>query len=465
MKRLIKIWQWFDDRTGLSVMIKPVADHLVPRGTTWIYVFGSATLVAFVIQVVTGIALATMYIPSTAQAYQSLRFITYHAWLGNFIRGLHYFGASAMILLIGIHMIRVFLTAAYKFPREMNWISGVVLLGLTVLMGFTGQLLRWDQNALWSVVVGAEQAGRIPFIGDWISRFLLAGKVIGGATLSRFFAFHVFFIPALIFSVVGLHLYLVIRNGISEPPKQGQAIDPKTYRGWYESLIKREGYPFWPDAIWRDIVFGVGVIAVVMFLAYIVGPPAIGKPPNPTNIQATPRPDWYLLWYFAVLALIPSAMENYVIVLFPLFVGLVFFLLPLLFNKGERHPFRRPWSMGAVILIVMMVGTLWIAGVKAHWSPDFTAKPLSEKVIGASSGPVFEGAQVFHQRGCINCHNISGDGGHRGPDLTTVADRMTVDEMTIRILKGAGRMPAFGGILTPEELDNVVAFLKTRKSH
>jgi len=121
--------------------------------------------------------------------------------------------------------------------------------------------------------------------------------------------------------------------------------------------------------------------------------------------------------------------------------------------------------MGAVIIIVLMIGTLWIAGVKAHWSPDFSAKPLSEKVIGASSGPVYEGAQVFYHRGCINCHNISGDGGHRGPDLTTVADRMTEDEMIIRILRGAGRMPAFGGILTPEELDNVVAFLKTRKSH
>ena len=286
MKSLIKIWHWFNDRTGLSEIIKPLAGHLVPRGTTWMYVFGSATLVAFIIQVVTGIALATMYIPSTSQAYQSLRFITYQAWLGNFIRGLHYFGASAMILLVGIHMIRVFITAAYKFPREMNWISGVLLLGLTVLMGFTGQLLRWDQNALWSVVVGAEQAGRIPFIGDWISRFLLAGKVIGGATLSRFFAFHVFFIPALIFSVLGFHLYLVIRNGISEPPKQGQAVDPKSYRSWYENLIKTDGHPFWPDAAWRDVVFGVGVIAVIMFLAYVVGPPVIGKPPDPTNIQA-----------------------------------------------------------------------------------------------------------------------------------------------------------------------------------
>ena len=172
----------------------------MPPRTGWMYVFGSATLFAFTIQVVTGIALATAYVSSAGQAFASLQWITDHAFLGHLLRGMHYFGASAMVLLVGIHMIRTFLTGSYKFPRELNWVVGVVLLGLTILMGFTGQLLRWDQNGVWSTIVAAEQAGRVPVIGPWLARLLLGGQTVGGATLSRFFAYHVFFIPAMIFA-------------------------------------------------------------------------------------------------------------------------------------------------------------------------------------------------------------------------------------------------------------------------
>ena len=424
--------------------------------------FGSATLAAFMVQVFTGIALATIYVPSTADAYHTLEFISYQAKWGHLLRGLHYFGASAMILFIGIHVSRTFLMAAYKYPREMNWLSGAALLLFTIGMGFTGQLLRWDQVAVWSVYIAAEQAGRVPFIGKALAHFILAGDTVGGATLSRFFSFHVFFVPMMIFGFIGVHLYLVIRNGISEPPKAGRPVDPKTYRSWYEDMLKREGHAFWPNAAWRDVVFGVAMIAVLVALAWVIGAPHLGKPPDPTILDAQPRPDWYLLWYFALLALLPHALENYFIVLGPLVFVALLLVPPLFFNKGERSPWRRPWAILLVIAIWTTIGTLWVEGERSPWSPDFSAKPLPASIVGASSGPVYEGAQLFHSKGCEYCHEISGYGGHRGPSLTYVGDRLSSDQIKIRIVNGGTNMPAFGGILSASELQNLVAFLDSR---
>jgi len=464
LRFLKRIWEWIDDLTGASEALKKPLYHPVPRArkTRWFYVFGSATLAVFLLQVVTGIALSSRYVTATGSAYDSLQFITSHR-LGAFIRGMHAFGASAMIVLIGIHTIRVYLMGAYKYPRQMNWLTGAGLLLFTLLMAFTGQLLRWDQTGFWTAVVAAEQAGRTPFIGNWLGHFILAGDTVSGATLSRFFAAHVFFIPALIFPFIGIHLYLVVRNGISEPPKAGQPVDPRTYRKWYHALLQREGVPFWPDAAWRDAVFALLVIVVVAALALWVGPPELGNPPDPTLINASPRPDWYFLWYFAVLALIPSWLERYVIILGPAIFGAFLIFLPFVAGKGERSPLRRPWSMAIVATAVIVIFHYSRIGQAAPWSPRFEAKPLPVAIVGTSSGPVADGARLFYSKGCEYCHTVSGYGGVRGPDLTDAGDRLTAGQIRTRIFSGAYNMPSYNGNMTPDELSAITAFLQSRR--
>jgi ubiquinol-cytochrome c reductase cytochrome b subunit len=461
-----RIGQWLDDRTGLLSSLAAMARHAVPPETgwrAWTYVLGSATLCCFLIQVVTGIVLATAYVPSTEHAYQSLQFITHEAAFGRLVRGLHAYSASAMILFMGLHMIQVFLIAAYKFPRELNWLSGVGLFALTLGMAFTGQLIRWDSNGLWSVFIVAQQAARIPLIGDGLAHFLIAGRTIGGATLTRFYALHVFFLPALIFAFVGFHLYLVLHHGISEFPRTGRPVHPETYRPWYRRYLARYGRPFWPDAAWRDVVFGVCVVGAVFLLAWLLGPPELKGPPDPTNVDAYPRPEWYFLWYFALFALMPSGLEDYVIVLGPLVAGVVLILLPLIFNRGERSLRRRPWALAFVLIMVMMIGTLWRLGVKSPWSPDFNAKPLAAQVVGTPSPAAERGAALFYQKGCEYCHAIDGQGGHRGPDLSHVGKQLTSEQMVVRILNGGKIMPAFAHILAPDELNDLVAFLTSRR--
>ena len=459
---LARLLAWLDDRSGLITAGRHALEHPVPPRTGWWYVFGSATLIAFILQVATGIALSTAYVPSSGQAYESLRFISEQAMLGRFLRGMHYFGASAMVLLIGIHVSRTYIMAAYKFPRELNWLTGAVLLLLTLALAFTGQLLRWDQSAVWSVIVGAAQAARMPVVGEQIGRFILAGDTIGGATLSRFFAFHVFFIPAIVFAFIGLHLALVLRHGISERTRDGSVVDPATYRSHYASLLKREGVPFWPDAAWRDVAFGAAVTATIVLLALIVGPPDLGPPPDPSILEAYPRPDWYFLWYFALLALAPNNLESLIIVLGPLVFGAALLLVPV-FNKGARTMRRRPWAPLLVVFIWTTIVIFWIAGERADWSPDFAAKPLPASVVRDQRPEVEQGARLFHDKGCEFCHQVEGYGGRRGPDLSDVAARMKPDEITARITNGGPNMPAYARTLTPAQVRSLMAFLSTRK--
>jgi ubiquinol-cytochrome c reductase cytochrome b subunit len=459
-----RLGQWFGDRLGLSPVVEHTLRHPIPAENTgrkgWAYIFGGATLVALIVQVVTGIALATRYVPAPAHAHESLVFITDESRLGWLLRGMHFYGASAMILAVFAHLARVFLTGAYKFPREMTWISGSVLLGLTLAMAATGQLLRWDQDGVWTVIVWAKFADRVPVVGPWIAEFFLAGPTVGGPTLTRFFAFHVFVFPAMIFALVGLHLYLVLHHGISEPPRAGQPVVPRTYRARYQGLLER-GRPYFPDGIWREAVVAASVVGAVVVLALVLGPKGPGPVPDPTQVEAVPKPDWYFLWYYTLVWLKPPALERLVMVYFPLGVGVILFLIPLLAPRGERSPTRRPWAILAVGLTLIVFVVLTGAGVWSYWIPDFDTVPFGAEELGPVSPAVVAGARLYYERGCQFCHAFRGRGGEYGPDLTHVARRMSPAEVSVRIVNGIGNMPAYRGILQAEELDALMAFLRS----
>ncbi len=457
---------WLDDRGGFSKALGPLLKHRVPPQlggrAGWMYVLGASVLTVFIMQVVTGIALAMIYVPSPNAAHESLKFIDSQAPLGHFIRGMHFIGASFMVGLVAIHMARVVLTASYKFPRELNWLTGSALLMLTLFMAFTGQMLRWDQDAIGSVLVAADQMGRIPLIGGSLANFVFAGRNIGASTLTRFFVYHVFVFAGLIILIVTLHLYLVIHNGVSEPPRSGRKVDPKTYRSWYHSMLEREGLPYFPDAVWKEVAVAVVVIAAIMVLAWAVGPRPLGDPPDPTAVTGNPRPDWYMVWIYAILAKTPHVAEDWVIVGLPLAAVVTLIAVPFAFRGGERSPFRRPWAPAIVLSIALVVGGFWWIGRIAPWSPIFDAPPLTPELVGASSGPVWEGSQEFYARGCLYCHKVNGDGGVRGPDLTHVTKRLTDADIRARILTGPPGMPSYANILTPEQVDSILTFLKAQ---
>src|SRR3990172_9378330 len=214
------LYTWLDERLGLNGIYKTVLDRKVPR-VNWWFTLGSASLFLFTLQVVTDMLLSVYYVPSPESAYDSIQYIMTGVQYGWLIRGIHHWGASVMVIVVFVHMLRTFFYGAYKFPRELTWLTGVVLLLATLGMGFTGYLLPWNQRAYWATVVGTEIAGTVPVIGDFILRVLRGGNDLSAVTLARFFAVHIWFLPAIIVALIGVHVYLVIRIGITAVPKDG----------------------------------------------------------------------------------------------------------------------------------------------------------------------------------------------------------------------------------------------------
>jgi len=464
--RLIRnIGDWFDKRLGLATPIRETMDHRVPRQTaSWFYVFGSAAFTVFLLQIVTGILLALLYVPSAAEAWNSLQMLNHHVTLGWFLRALHGWGSNFMVAIVLIHMTQVFLFGAYKFPRELTWILGVFLLLFTLGMAFTGQVLRFDQDAYWGLGIGASLVSRVPLLGPWSVNLLLGGPIIAGATLSRFFALHVFVIPGLLIAFVGLHLLLVLKLGINEWPVPGRLVRRATYMREYHELTQRDGIPFVPGAIVKDMFFSGFILLSIAACALYFGPIGPSGQPDPTIIQTAPRPDYFFLWLYAVLSLLPPSLETPVMLIGPVIALIALVALPFFAGEGEKSWKRRPIAVLTVLLAAVALGTFTHLAQVTPWSPVMDAwsgDPIPAQYLKGRTALERQGALVFQVKQCRNCHALGGVGGQRGPQLDRIAVALTEDQLIRQVIQGGGNMPAYGKNLNPAETTALVAFLKT----
>ena len=465
MPWLKSVGEWLDQRLQLGSGIREAAFHRVPRSSaSWFYVFGSAAFTVFILQVVTGILLALLYVPSAAEAWNSLQALNHAVTLGWFVRAMHGWGSNFMVALVLIHMVQVFLFGAHKYPREFTWVLGVFLLLMTLGMAFTGQVLRFDQDAYWGLGIGASIMSRVPLIGGWIVNLMLGGPIIGGNTLSRFFALHVFVIPGMLMGLVGLHLLMVFKLGINEWPMPGRLVRRETYLKEYHELTQRDGVPFVPDAIWKDLIFAGCVLLAVALCAIILGPFGPSGQPDPTIIQTVPRPDFFFLWLYALLSLLPPELETPFLLIAPVIGIGVLLLLPFLSGEGEKSWRRRPIAVLTVLLAAVTLGTFTKLASYTPWSPKMNAwsgLPVPVQYLRNRSPLQRTGALVFQEKQCRNCHMLGGTGGERGPALDAVAVRLTQDQLIRQVLQGRGNMPAYGKNLSPAETTALVAFLST----
>lgn len=464
---------WIEQRTGLVSALKEFLTEDIPGGASYWYVFGAATLILFTMQVVTGIFLTFYYSPSAVTAWESTKFIYQHVTLGQFMISLHDWGASAMIVLITVHLLQNLVFGAYKRPREIQWVVGVMLFFFTLAMGFTGYLLPWDLNAYFATQVGINIAATVPIIGPSIAAFLNDGSTLGTLTVSRFFGIHVWATPALIIGLIGLHLYIFRHNGPAGPPQDQ-----------YPKTVGR----FYPDQIFMDTIVAFIVFLVVVGLAVFSPTPLLPKA-DPNNALFIPAPAWYFYSLYGVLRLAPAGVLTLVAtVVLPGVFSLVLLLLPWIDRNKSRVIARRPFMM--VITAVTIVAIVWLSWFSAKaidkerassppilpvagaGAPPETPAPAATGAATVAATP--DGAQVFSAN-CASCHAANGQGlpgtfpplagnpyvtGDATKVIGTVLNGMH-GAITVNGKPFSGVMPAWKSSLKPGEIASVITYIRS----
>ena len=466
--------QRIDERLDLSGIKRVLLDRPVPRNLTWWHTLGSATLAVFTVQLVTGIVLGMYYSPSPDHAYESIKYLDGTVTSGAVIRGIHHWGASAMVVLTVAHMIRVFTMGAYKYPREANWLLGVALLFVVLGFGFTGYLLPWDQKAYWATAVGTNIAGTTPIIGAKLVALLRGGSQQGAATLSRFYALHVLLLPVLLSTIVGLHLVLVVRQGVAPRAAELEKGAPPTtkdpeYPAYYRSrLSESKGagkYRFWPDIIGKDVIVATAVIVLLVLLGTFVGAPLEG-PADPTDSAYVPRPEWYFLPFFQLLKLVPGSWESAVAMGLPMALVLALLLLPFFDRRSARSIVRRPGA--AFTLGGIAISTAILLGASMNEEAKTAPAPEVGRILTSSERA---GRTQFERQQCGGCHKIAGmvapkkEDAPEAPELTDIGLKHSTAWMHSFIEEPTrfhpdSKMPAYGPpTLSHQEIEELARYL------
>jgi ubiquinol-cytochrome c reductase cytochrome b subunit len=483
---------WLDQRTGVVTATKDFLTEDVPGGASYWYAFGSATVFAMILQIVTGIFLCFYYSPSTATAWESTKYLMEKVPAGHFVLSLHYWGASAMIAFMALHLLQVLLWGAYKKPRELQWIVGVVLFIVTLVLGLTGYLLPWDLNALLASKVAIDISGSAPVLGKYVLLFLQDGSSIGTLTINRFFGIHVWLMPALLIALVGMHLAIFRWNGPAGPP--------------IDEAPKLKPGRFWPDQMFMDTVLSFVMFVIIVALATF-SPVPLDDKADPNNTAFVAYPAWYFLALYALLDIVgkfPPAIVQ-IATLFATIVGptlliIVLVVLPFIDKNPSRRLSRRPWLLGITALV--MIGAI---GLSYIGQTNVVEGELSHNLIGpnavavaaptealhveggpngttggasggtaSASGDAAAGAKVFANN-CSGCHGAAG-AGTAGvfPPLAgnpfVTGDKVAVVKVLVNGLNGSinvkgatynGNMPAWKGTLTNAQIAQVATYIRS----
>jgi ubiquinol-cytochrome c reductase cytochrome b subunit len=469
--------KWLDRRTGIHSLLHEALDEPIPGGARWAYVFGSGLLYLFLSQVITGVFLALYYVPSSDHAHITVSYISKVVSSGLFLRSIHAYGATAIIILLFLHISQTLLYGSYKGRRELLWLSGCFLLALMLGMAFTGYLLPWDQKAYFATAVGTNIISEVPLIGASLQQLLRGSPQMGTLTLSRFFVLHVFVLPGLLMAFIAMHVFLFRKAGAAGPFKE-DPVHPKL-----------PTQKFYPRQLVMDMTASLLIILALGLVAYFV-PIHLGPQANTSDTSYIPRPEWYYLPIFQWLKIVSGRWSLFGGIVLPGLLALLFASIPFLDSGRERRPWRRPVVVaGFAIFVVSYAGLgaisyhddaadLNVAAQLARQKQaeiDYMRQPFQFQSQPSALAPltlvtvdplVVKGTAIFAAQPCGGCHGDKGEGTAAAPALIGIGQKYSADHVAYLLHHRTAKMIQ-GGMppvdLNQADTDALVAYLRSLK--
>jgi len=471
------LWNWLNRRLGIDDLLRAALDEPIPGGARFAYIFGSGLLFIFLSQIITGVFLALYYVPSADHAHKTVAYITKAVTAGSFLRSLHAYGASAMVIVLLLHLSQTYIYGAYKAGREILWLSGCTLFALVLGMAFTGYLLPWDQRAYFATAVGTNAASEIPMIGESLKRLMRGGTDMGTLTISRFFVAHVFLIPGCIFALVASHIFLFRKAGAAGPTRE------------LTLEAKQKTELFYPRQVLMDLAL-TGLLIIGLGVLCFFAPMQLGPPANPTDAQYIPRPEWYYLPIFQWLKYWHGAGSVVGVLVIPAVLVAAVIALPFLDTSIERRPWKRPAAMGAYAFVMFALIGLGLRSeyldkhdpnvakqlakqeteereyMRKPFEPELSSASLAAANVTLADPLAAKGKTIFESNSCNACHGDGGVGTAAAPALVGLSAKFSPEQLA-ELFKhptdkmNAGGMPSVS--LPPDDLRALIAYIESLK--